>query len=78
VPVLAHPAVTLGIDHNAIINDFLECGIAGVEAFTTWHTPEQRDHYSQFCQERGLLATCGSDFHGSSKPHIHIGQVCNN
>jgi len=78
VPVLAHPAATLSIDDDPLLKDLLEMGLMGIEAFTTWHTKEQEDHYYQFCQENGVLATCGSDFHGKSKPHIHIGQVKNN
>lgn len=78
VPVLAHPAATLGIVNNAIINDLLEVGLEGIEAFTTWHTIEQEDYYFQLCKQKGIIATCGSDFHGKNKPHIHMGQVRNN
>jgi predicted metal-dependent phosphoesterase TrpH len=78
IPILAHPAATLGIDHDELITEFLDFGLRGVEAFTTWHTKEQEEHYFQFCQQQGIIATCGSDFHGKSKPHISIGQVKNN
>lgn len=78
VPILAHPAATLGIDYDETISKFLELGLLGVEVFTTWHTKEQELHYLQFCQDQGILATCGSDFHGKSKPHIRLGQVKNN
>lgn len=78
VPVLAHPAATLSKNDDSLIHQLIYMGIKGVEAFTTWHTQEQKEYYDRFCQERGILATCGSDFHGKSKPHIHIGQVKNN
>lgn len=78
VPVLAHPAATLGTDHDELLKALIKCGLAGIEAFTTWHTPEQEDHYDQFCRQNGVIATCGSDFHGKSKPRIRIGQVRNN
>lgn len=78
VPVLAHPAATLAVHEDALLSELLAMGIKGVEAFTTWHTKEQEAHYFNFCQQKGILATCGSDFHGKSKPHIQIGQVRNN
>ena len=78
VPVLAHPAATLGVDHDEMIGSFLKLGLAGVEAFTTWHTQEQAEHYLAYCRKRGILATCGSDFHGKNKPQIQLGQVSHN
>ncbi|MDF2500247.1 MAG: putative metal-dependent phosphoesterase, family [Anaerosporomusa subterranea] len=78
VPVLAHPAATLTHDEDSLLCDLLEFGLMGIEAFTTWHTTEQEEHYYRFCQANKVLATCGSDFHGKTKPHIHIGQVRNN
>ncbi len=78
VPVLAHPAATLGTGHDGLIGELAGCGLAGVEAFTTWHTAEQEDHYWRLCGRYGLIATCGSDFHGKNKPHVRIGQVRNN
>ena len=74
IPVLAHPAVTLGTSSDDVISKFLSLGIQGIEASTSWHKQEEQDHYLQFCQEKNILATCGSDFHGSSKPHIALGQ----
>lgn len=78
VSVLAHPAATLGFEHDVVIDELLEFGLMGVEAFTTWHSKEQEDYYFQYCQRRGIIATCGSDFHGKTKPHIRLGQVRNN
>lgn len=78
VPVLAHPGATLALDEDRLICELMEFGIMGVEAFTTWHTPQQETHYERFCKENRILATCGSDFHGQAKPHIQLGQVKNN
>jgi predicted metal-dependent phosphoesterase TrpH len=78
IPVLAHPAVTLGTRSDDAIDKFLSLGIQGIEASTSWHKQEEQDYYLQFCKERDVLATCGSDFHGRSKPHIALGQVENN
>ena len=78
IPVLAHPAVTLGTSSDDLISKFLSLGIQGIEASTSWHQKEEQDYYLQFCQEKNILATCGSDFHGRSKPNIALGQVENN
>ena len=78
IPVLAHPAVTLGTSSDDVISEFLSLGVQGIEASTSWHKQEEQDYYLQFCQQKNILATCGSDFHGSSKPHIALGQVENN
>ena len=78
IPVLAHPAVTLGTSSDDLISKFLSLGIQGIEASTSWHQKEEQDYYLQFCQKKNILATCGSDFHGSSKPNIALGQVENN
>lgn len=72
------PSCTLSISDNSFLHDLLGFGLMGIEAFTTWHTKEQEDHYFQFCRKNGILATYGSDFHGKNKPNIRIGQVRNN
>ena len=78
IPVLAHPAVTLGTSSDDVISKFLSLGVQGIEASTSWHNQKEQDYYLQFCQEKNILATCGSDFHGRSKPNIALGQVENN
>ncbi len=78
VPVLAHPAATIRLEEEEIIDALLKMGLVGIEAFTTWHTREQEEYYYRYCQQKKILVTCGSDFHGRSKPDIRIGQVRNN
>jgi len=78
VPVLAHPAATLTPGEDKVLYDLVAMGLMGIEAFTTWHTAMQADYYYRFCNRHNLIFTCGSDFHGRSKPHIRIGQVTNN
>ncbi len=36
---------------------------------------ELTGHYAELAQERGVLMTGGTDFHGTSKPQIEIGEV---
>ena len=35
---------------------------------------EQVDFYHSFAKDNNLLETIGSDFHGKTKPSIHLGQ----
>ena len=75
VAVLAHPAATLTSNDDHILDELIGMGLRGIEACSTWHTPEQEEYYSLLAKKRKLLVTSGSDFHGKSKPHIQLGQV---
>lgn len=70
--VLAHPGVNLK-GHEALLGEILDLGFDGVEAFSSYHTPEQAAAFYQQARARGLFATCGSDYHGKTKPSIHLG-----
>lgn len=70
--VLAHPGVNLK-GHEELLGELLEVGFDGVEAFSSYHTPEQAAELYRQVKERGLLATCGSDYHGKTKPAIRLG-----
>lgn len=75
VPVLAHPgAVLKDADHAAALDDLAALGVAGIEAFSSYHTPAECLYWLGLAQERDLAATCGSDFHGKIKPAISLGQ----
>ncbi|GAB7180212.1 hypothetical protein ATKI12_0043 [Kitasatospora sp. Ki12] len=67
VPVLAHPARALaqapeGLDALAGLR---EAGLAGLEAWTTWHTRAEAESVLRLCSRLRLVATQGSDFHGT-------------
>ena len=64
VPILAHPGYPLDINENYVIDDLGEHNLAGLEVFTSWHNKEQEAHYLHYCQEKKILMTSGSDFHG--------------
>lgn len=73
VAVLAHPGNTLKHMMDAL-PDVLKEEFDGIEAFSSYHTPEQCAFFRSVAEERGLLITGGSDFHGKTKPSIHMGQ----
>ena len=71
--VLAHPGQNLR-DHMELWEEIAVSGIDGVEAFSSYHTPEQALFFSHEAGEKQLFITCGSDFHGKTKPSISIRQ----
>ena len=72
VPVLAHPGVTRVDD---LISSLVGAGLMGIEAYHAEHTPEQRDRYAWLARSLGLIATGGSDFHGTEAPRQDLGSV---
>lgn len=73
VAVLAHPGVNLK-GKEALLDGIIALGIDGIEAFSSYHTPEQTQYYHGAAREHNLFVTCGSDYHGKTKPAIGIGQ----
>jgi 3',5'-nucleoside bisphosphate phosphatase len=73
VPVLAHPGVSLNSTDNSLLDVLLECGLSGIEVYTSYHSEEEENKYMQYCLERNILYTCGSDFHGSMRPNNKMG-----
>lgn len=71
--VLAHPGVNLR-ENMDLLDEILELGFDGIEAFCSYHTKEQAEFFYARAQEKHLAATCGSDFHGKTKPSIQAGQ----
>ena len=72
IAILAHPGVNLK-GHEELFDSIVEMGIDGVECFSSYHTTEISDYYYQKTLEKGLLYTCGSDFHGKNKPAVVLG-----
>lgn len=70
--VLAHPGVNLKGKLN-LLEGIVKLGIDGIEAFSSYHTPSQAFNFFYNMRQYKLFATCGSDFHGKTKPSIEIG-----
>ena len=75
VAVLAHPARNVPREREDLLLEILQQGFAGVEAISSYHTPEQRAYYERLAEDRGLLVTAGSDYHGKTKPAIQLGKM---
>lgn len=74
LPVLAHPGNNVH-ENSDLLRSIIRCGIEGLEAYSSYHTPEQTKFYLAVAQETGLAVSCGSDFHGKIKPAIRLGSA---
>ena len=75
VAVLAHP-LTIGLAGDALataVSGFAGAGLSGLEAVYGRYSPRQRTDLGNLARRFGLVPTGGSDFHGVSKPDLHVG-----
>jgi predicted metal-dependent phosphoesterase TrpH len=75
VTSIAHPH-TLGVPDEGYWSAFEElvaAGLGGIEAHYGEYQPEFRAHLADICSGLGIVATGGSDYHGSYKPNLRIG-----
>ena len=75
--VMAHPD-SLKLDNAALRMDLKRLkslGLDGIECYYNNHTPERSRELLAMADEVGLVVTGGSDFHGTTKPHVHLGVV---
>ena len=77
VPVLAHPGLA---NRDEMIPGLVAAGLAGIETDYPEHSVGQITGYRRMCQRLRLVATGGSDYHGShtgrastvGSPHIPL------
>ena len=48
-------------------------GLAGMECYYGRYSPEERAGLAELANRHGIVATGGSDFHGSFKPDLQVG-----
>ena len=73
VAVLAHPGVNLK-GREFLLEDIMQLGIDGIEAFSSYHSTEQAALFDRAARAHHVFVTCGSDYHGKTKPAIAVGQ----
>jgi predicted metal-dependent phosphoesterase TrpH len=75
LPVLAHPGIIRtdagGLEH--IVRDAARLGMAGIECYYPLHDEATVAQCLALAKKYALVPTGGSDFHGSIKPHAHLG-----
>ena len=73
--ILAHPFI-LGLkpdETETLVKHLQTLGLDGIEVYYSEHSQAQTDTYRAMADKLGLLASGGSDFHGSVKPAISLG-----
>lgn len=71
--VLAHPGQSVK-ENQGILTELIHLGLDGIECYSSYHSEMQNAFYVGLASKRNLLITCGSDYHGKTKPHIRMGQ----
>jgi predicted metal-dependent phosphoesterase TrpH len=72
VAVHAHPGI---FGNDELIPEFVEAGLSGIECFHPFHNEIHFAYYFEMCKKYDLLVTGGSDFHGTNRPEVKIGQI---
>jgi predicted metal-dependent phosphoesterase TrpH len=65
LPVLAHPFTVK--NPEAMVNSLKKHGLVGIEAYYKDNTPSQTGDALKLAEKYGLIATGGTDFHGSGE-----------
>jgi predicted metal-dependent phosphoesterase TrpH len=75
---LAHPPRSLGVDAPGGLESFVgrlvRQGLDALEVYHPSHTREERKRLRRLVRAHGLVATGGSDYHGSERPDIALGR----
>jgi len=73
--VLAHPlSLALGPPQtSATVAELVGYGLAGVESIYGRYSAEERSAMAALAADYGLVATGGSDHHGTYKPDLQVG-----
>ena len=74
VTVLAHPGNNVK-ENKELLEKIISFGVEGIEVYSSYNNKNQINFYYDFALKNNLLMTCGSDFHGKTKPSISIGSV---
>ncbi|MGE4597309.1 MAG: PHP domain-containing protein [Methylophilaceae bacterium] len=75
--VIAHPGrYAMGKKlYSRLMEDFKSFGGVGVEVMSGSQDPTQSNYFAQLANQYGLLASCGSDFHGMGISHRVLGAI---
>jgi predicted metal-dependent phosphoesterase TrpH len=77
IAVLAHPGrYDLGkTKMDVLLDEFVEAGGRALEVVCGSHSPEMNRQVARLARQRGLLASCGSDYHGPGQGYVAMGRL---
>lgn len=76
VPIVAHPHTLdpdLGPRLDARLQVLADAGLVGIEVHYPGYDADTRARVRRLADRHGLLASGGSDYHGTYKPHLQLG-----
>lgn len=75
-PVLAHPTKykLTRTKLKRLLDDFIEAGGQGMEIVSGKQLSSATQDLASLCREKGLLGSCGSDFHQPNQQWAELGQ----
>jgi predicted metal-dependent phosphoesterase TrpH len=73
VVVLAHPGRLAQSEQERVVLAALEAGVDGIEVWHPQHDAAARRRWRTLAEDRCVLTTGGSDYHGRHKPGIRLG-----
>ena len=78
IAVWAHPGLYDDFENMLLqLPNWVDAGLDGLESDYSMHSIELRDRLRSIAISHGIIYTGGSDFHGSLKPDIMLGQGAN-
>lgn len=82
LPVFAHPFIVTGdsrklqpVPVEETLPELVAAGLAGLEVYYPYYTPDLIDRLLSYVRRYGLIATGGSDFHGAGIAGAPLGSV---
>lgn len=75
IAILAHPCLCKMNRKELLtmIDELAKAGLDGIEAIYSCNKGSDEKDFTELAQQKGLLISGGSDFHGSNKPYIKLG-----
>lgn len=75
--VVAHPGryKVSPTGMRRLLGEFVDAGGDGVEVLSSSHTAAQYAEYAAYARNFGLLASCGSDYHGPGESWLDLGDL---
>lgn len=72
---LAHLYGYFAKDHEAFLDSLVSLhALDGIECYHSLHNMDRTKHLLNYCREHGLYASGGSDYHGTLKPTVFMGE----